>query len=148
MQNERDIWAAFREVSTVRFKSKSHTGIGWSGVGMGVVQVSEPEPDILLFTESGSWQQEGGKEIRFRNVFRWTKVEDRLRLDHLRFGRENPVFLFEMTVDADGVWREISPHPCRDDCYRASMRIEGTQIFVNWLVRGPKRDEVIDYIYL
>ncbi len=143
-----EVWERFREVVAVRFVSKSHTGIGWSGSGSGVVKVSEPAPDVLTFEESGLWQQEGGKEMRFTNVFRWSLVEDRLRLDHLRFGADNPVFLFEMAAGADGVWREINPHPCRDDCYRASLRLENEQIFVNWLVRGPKRNEVIDYIYI
>jgi hypothetical protein len=53
-----------------------------------------------------------------------------------------------MAADADGIWREISPHPCRDDCYRASLRVENGQIFVNWRVQGPKRDEFIDYVYI
>lgn len=143
-----EIWERFRRVVSVRFVSKSHTGSGWSGVGSGVVQVSEPAPDVLTFEESGSWQQDGGSEFRFTNVFKWSLVEDRLRLDHLRFGVGRPVFLFEMAPDADGIWREINPHPCRDDCYRASLRLENEQIFVSWLVRGPSRDEVIDYTYI
>ena len=143
-----EIWQRFREVVALRFVSKSHTGIGWSGVGSGVVKVSEPAPDVLRFEESGSWRQEGGKQLRFTNVFRWSLVEDRFRLEHLRFGADNPVFLFEMCCDADGVWHEIAPHPCRDDCYRASLRVANEQIFVSWRVRGPKRDEVIDYVYV
>ena len=147
MNNETLLWQRLREVATLRFTSKSHSGIGWGGVGAGLVEVSEPA-DTMVFTESGSWRQDGGQEIRFSNVFRWSLVEGGLRLDHLRFGANNPVFLFEMAADADGIWREISPHPCRDDCYRASMRLGNEQIFVNWLVRGPKRNEIIEYIYL
>lgn len=138
----------FRQVVAVQLVSKSHSGIGWSGVGSGVVKVSEPASDVLTFEESGSWRQDGGREMRFTNVFRWSIVEERLRLDHLRFGPSNHVFLFEMPADTDGVWHEINPHPCREDCYRASLRMDNETILVNWLVRGPQRDEVIDYAYL
>lgn len=142
-----ELRARLREVSVVHFVSKSQSGIGWSGSGVGVVKVSEPTNESLIFEESGYWQQDSGQKLRFTNTFRWTLVEERLRLEHLRFGANHPVFLFEMQSDADGVWREISPHPCRDDCYRATLKIESERIFVSWLVRGPKRNEVIDYIY-
>lgn len=148
MTSNIELWERFREIVAVRFTSKSHTGIGWSGAGSGIVKVSEPAPNFLIFNESGSWRQDGGKEIRFSNVFRWTLLEAQIRLEHLRFGADNPVFLFDMAADVDGVWREINPHPCRDDCYRASLCLKNEQVFVNWRVLGPKRNEVIDYIYI
>jgi hypothetical protein len=102
----------------------------------------------LVFTESGTWRQDGGKEIRFTNVFRWTLVDDRVRLEHLRYGADKPVFLFKMAMGPDGTWREINPHPCKDDCYRATLQLKDDQIFVSWRVHGPKRNEVIDYVYI
>lgn len=142
-----DILERFRSVRTVRFVSKSHSETGWSGSGFGVVKVSEPALNVLRFEESGTWKPTGSKEMRFTNVFRWSLVEDRLRLEHLRFGADHPVFLFEMAVGADGIWQETDPHPCRDDCYRASLRLAEDEVFVSWLVRGPKRDEIIEYTY-
>ena len=38
--------------------------------------------------------------------------------------------------DADGEWREVTPHQCKDDCYTASLRIEGRQL----LAPGPSTD--------
>jgi len=74
-------------------------------------------------------------------------VEKALRLEHLRFGMEKPVLLFDMAPTTDGAWREISPHQCREDCYTASLRIEGEILVVAWTVVGPQKRESISYTY-
>ena len=148
MSSNTEIWARLRQIETLRFTSKSHTGIGWGGAGSGIVEVTQPTPETLVFREFGLWKQDAGRELRFSNVFRWTLLEDRMRLEHLRFGPDNPVFLFDMTLGSAGIWREISAHPCREDCYRASLRVEDGQVFVSWRVQGPDRNEIIDYVYL
>jgi hypothetical protein len=136
-----------QEIAVVEFTSMSRTGIGWAGSGSGIVHVSQPSLDVIIFDESGTWCQDGGKTMRFTNVFRWTRMDNQLRLEHLRFGPDKPVFLFDMAPDAEGVWRETAPHPCRDDCYSATLQIRQNKILVKWSVNGPKRDETIDYIY-
>lgn len=85
--------------------------------------------------------------MRFTNVFRWTKLDQQLRLEHLRFGPDKPVFLFDMAVDQEDIWRETAPHPCREDCYSATMQVKDDKILVQWSVNGPKRNETIVYIY-
>ena len=132
----------------LHFRAKSFSATNWNGVATGVVQVSTPQADILLFHESGYFRQNDGQETRFSNVFRWTKIGDRLRLEHLRFGEKCPVFLFDMTQETDGVWREVLPHPCRKDCYRATLPAENKIVFMRWRVEGEARDEIIDYTYL
>ena len=87
------------------------------------------------------------QELRFTNVFRWTHIENRLSLEHLRFGPEKPVFLFEMERDADGIWHSIAPHLCREDHYNASLHLEDEHLFLNWTVRGPRHNDDIAYIY-
>ena len=141
------VWARLLDVRSLQFASLSQTDIGWEGVGTGKVEVSVPTADILIFKESGSWQQTGGRELRFSNVFRWTKTEDRFRLEHLRFGAEKPVFLFEMSPDANEVWREIDPHPCSVNCYRTTLSLEPDKMLMSWAVNGPTRNELIHYIY-
>lgn len=123
-----------------------HTG--WRGVGNGIVDVYDATPDTLLFKEVGLWRQSGGRELRFTNIFRWSRGENHLRLDHLRQGLTRPIFLFDLAPDAQGVWRETAPHPCRADFYSAMLRLEGDQIRVNWRITGPRKDEVIEYVYL
>ena len=87
----------------VLFSSKSQCQTGWRGKGRGRVDVSSPGPGVLLFREAGTWEQDGGKEIRFTNTFRWTLVEDRVRLEHLRYGDDKPVFCLK--------WRSIPKAP-------------------------------------
>lgn len=148
MSSITDMWEQLGNVAVVQFKAESFSGIGWDGAAIGVVKVSKPETNVIVFEESGQFRKPDGKELNFRNVFRWTRIEENIRLEHLRFGADNPVFLFDLTCDENGVWREIIPHPCRDDCYAATLRIEDNTVLVRWTVRGQKRNEVIDYIYL
>ncbi|HEX8833090.1 MAG TPA: DUF6314 family protein [Abditibacteriaceae bacterium] len=143
-----EVWAHLSKISVVYFKARSHSGIGWDGSGSGIVKVSRPAPDVLVFDESGHFRKPDGKEMSFVNVFRWTRREDNLGLEHLRFGEGAPVFLFDMSCDEDGTWRELIPHPCRDDCYSATLRVENGIVFVHWSVNGPERNEEIHYTYI
>ncbi len=148
MSSISNVWRKLGSVAVVQFKAESKSGIGWDGAAIGVVKVSRPAFHVLVFEECGQFRKPDGQEMNFRNTFRWTQIEDNIRLEHLRFGVDNPVFLFDMACDADGTWREIHPHPCRDDCYSATLRLEDETILVRWMVNGPKRNEIIDYIYL
>jgi hypothetical protein len=101
----------------------------------------------VIFTEAGLWRPEGGRELRFRNVFRWSAVGEALRLEHLRFGVARPVFLFDLAVVAEGRWRSVSPHLCSEDCYAADMHVHGDRITVEWSVTGPRKQELTAYTY-
>ncbi len=141
------MWARLSAIRSLQFDSVSRTGIGWSGTGSGQVEVSSPAEEVLVFHESGSWTQDGGRELRFSNVFRWSLGENSIALEHLRFGIDKPVWLFQLAPAENGLWTEDNPHPCRDDCYSATMQIVGEEVVLEWQVRGPKRDETISYIY-
>lgn len=144
-----DLLGRQRRVRTLRFQSRTQSATGWEGAGTGVVSVSEPAAGVVVFTESGTWQPSVGDRpaVQFENVFRWSVVEDGLRLEHLRFGPDHPVPLFEMAPDENGMWREVSPHMCRDDCYRASLTVAEDRIDVEWTIMGPQRREEIRYTY-
>ena len=100
-----------------------------------------------MFDESGTWTPESGKALPFTNVYRWSRVGDSLRLEHLRFGPDRPVFLFDMVENEHGDWREISPHVCGDDRYTASLAVHGEEIVVAWSIHGPRKRESIRYTY-
>ena len=142
-----ELWARLNAIRTLQFRSESRSCTGWNGVGNGVVNVVMASANSLIFMESGQWQQNGGNLIRFSNRFRWSKQDTHLRLEHLRFGCENPVFLFDMAPDESGVWRDVKPHPCRDDCYSATLELGENRLLVNWSVQGPTKDESIGYVY-
>ncbi len=104
---------------------------------------------VILFEEEGSWQPDWSQKspLRFTNVYRWSKINESLRLEHLRFGHSRPVFLFDMAGGKDGVWRNVVPHHCSEDCYTASLKIDGRQLMVTWTVQGPEKSETIEYTY-
>lgn len=142
-----ELWERLRAVTAMSFEANSSAGTGWTGIGAGVVVVSEQSTDVLIFTESGSWRPLGRGDIRFTNVFRWSRLDESVRLEHLRFGSDYPVFLFDLAPGKDGVWREVSPHACGEDCYTGSLIVDGPQLLVHWTIRGPRKDESIRYIY-
>src|SRR5215212_2731765 len=80
------IWECLSRVRTLSFVAHSGKPGGWNGKGSGTVVVTHLGVGAMTFTESGFWRPEGGGDIRFRNVFRWTIVGESLRLEHLRFG--------------------------------------------------------------
>ena len=104
------LWDGLLRVRAVRFESRSSTP-GWDGVGNGEVAVDSSSLSALVFTESGVWHPSQGRETRFSNVFRWTLgATESLKLEHLRFGPEHPVYLFDLLPDSDDRWASVKPH--------------------------------------
>ena len=143
------MWAVLRRVRSLQFDARSDAGTGWDGVGAGAVTVSEPADGVAVFDEAGTWQPHapGRPAVRFTNVFRWSAVGEAIRLEHLRFGPDRPVFLFDLAAGDDGRWRQASPHQCNEDCYTAELAVEGVRLVVAWTVRGPRKRETIRYVY-
>ena len=134
-------------VRYLEFEAQSQAATGWNGIGIGSVAVSEPAAGVIVFEETGNWKSPGRREVRFTNSFRWSGAGEALRLEHLRFGPNEPVLLFDMAPGENGVWREISPHQCREDCYSASLAVQGKELLVAWVVQGPRKQESIRYRY-
>src|SRR5262249_36772553 len=115
---------------------------------VGSVLVESPAETVLTFAETGTWQTRAGRETRFTNAYRWTAAgPDRVRLEHLRFGPEHPVYLFDLTCLGGGVWSSAGPHQGREDCYTAELRLRDRGMQLGWVVSGPKKQEGIDYEY-
>jgi hypothetical protein len=143
-----ELWRGLRRVRSLRFVARSGAPTGWNGVGVGSVVVASPAESVLTFTEAGSWQPEGGREARFRNVFRWSLLGPQaVRLEHLRFGPGRPVYLFDLAPAADGSWSSVSPHVCSEDCYSAELRARDWGLLLHWVVTGPRKQETIEYEY-
>ena len=141
------LWSRLRAVRTLRFESTGDPATGWTGVGTGTVAVTAPSKTVLLFTEAGTFQQPQGKPIEFTNVFRWTKLGRSIRLEHLRFGPDHPVFLFDMQPTAGMWWEQVTPHQCVDDCYAATLLVDDDKLILTWTVTGPGKRESIRYTY-
>lgn len=144
-----EVWSLLRRVRALRFDARTEAATGWEGVGTGTVAVSEPTAGVVVFVEAGTWQPAAPARpaIGFSNVYRWSAVGEGLRLEHLRFGPDAPVLLFDMAPAEGGVWRSVSPHQCREDCYTASLAVEGGRLAVAWSIVGPRKRESIRYTY-
>ena len=144
-------WTRLLSVQELSFEARSHaaTNTGWNGAGKGAVQVEAVQPRVILFHERGAWTPEGGRQITFSNVFQWTADLDCrfIRLEHLRFGRDHPVYLFDLVPVDEGVLESSEPHVCREDLYAARMELDEQAIRLRWTINGPKKAETISYTY-
>lgn len=148
MAPARELRECLRRVRSLRFVARSASGTGWVGVGIGTVEVQAPGEFTRVFTETGTWHPEAGRETRFRNVFRWSLLgPDSIRLEHLRFGPDRPVLLFDMLRGPGDVWTSASPHLCRDDSYSAELRPQASGVLLHWAITGPRKSERIEYSY-
>ncbi len=142
------LWDRLGSVSSLSFVARSGRPGGWNGAGNGTVVVARPEPASMTFTESGFWRPEGGRDIRFHNVFRWSATGATIRLEHLRFGVEHPVYLFELAQAGEREWRSVSPHQCQEDCYAAILIVDNDRIILRWSIDGPWKQETVEYAYV
>ena len=148
MDHAAQLWDCLRHIRSLRFVAESGSETGWNGIGQGEVTVGVPAEGVLTFTELGTWQSAAGKEFQFRNVFRWSMLGPEIvRLEHLRFGPEHPMFLFDLAPTVSGAWLSASPHICREDCYSAELKPEEWGLSLSWAITGPKKQESIRYQY-
>ena len=70
-----------------------------------------------------------------------------MRLEHLRFGEDHPVYLFDLGPAGEREWRSVSPHLCGEDCYAAVLTVRDDGIVLRWSVDGPRKQEAIEYTY-
>ena len=143
------VWQCLSEVTSLKFVARSANESGWNGAGYGSVVISKPNKKSITFTESGKWQPEGNQPLSFSNVFRWTldDVSQSIKLEHLRFGPDNPVYLFDLVLKNDSTWQSAMPHICGNDSYSAVMRLMTDKIELHWAIKGTKKNEELLYSY-
>lgn len=144
-----DVWQIIASVSRLEFEAKSSRGeLGWNGSGKGDVVV-ETAGHTVLFTERGRWTPEGGGELTFKNIFRWMLKPDQqwIGLEHLRFGEDHPVFLFDLHVVGEGELEAVEPHMCVNDRYTGRLILKKKGFEMTWQIQGPAKDEQIWYRY-
>jgi hypothetical protein len=140
------LWTRLAAVRLLQFQAISRSATGWTGSGAGQV-TANVDDGSLVFQERGTWTPPSGRELAFTNTFRWSKQDERLRLEHLRYGADNPVFLFDLAHRSGSEWREAEPHQCADDRYSAVLRLDDDRIVLAWTINGPRKDESIEYVY-
>jgi hypothetical protein len=144
-------WTRLLAVQELTFEARSRTAAnaGWNGTGKGVVQVRTVAARVIVFHERGTWTPAGGCPIPFRNVFRWTADPDErfIRLEHLLFGPDHSVYLFDLVPVDERVLESSEPHVCREDVYAARMEYDEQAVRLEWTINGPKKAERISYTY-
>ncbi|GAB4211130.1 MAG: DUF6314 family protein [Synechococcales cyanobacterium] len=143
------VWPFLQTVTTVRFTSHSAQQDGWQGTGLGSVQVQMLTDDSLIFWETGHWYpQRGGRVTRFHNAFRWTRLTpERIRLEHGRFGWEQPVILFDLVPQSAHLWVSLAPHVCGNDTYTATVSPRHDEWAMRWQILGPRKQAQLRYAY-
>src|SRR5262245_30099429 len=135
------LWTVLRQVRSLCFFARSSAPAGWNGVRNDTVLVQSAADGVMTFAEQGTCRRQVGRDIRFTNTYRWTRAGDTLRLEHLRFGVDKPVPLFDLTQTGREEWRSASPHLCREDCYSAVLVVHGDHINLRWSIDGPRKQE-------
>lgn len=146
----RRLWNFLTAVETLYFTSQSFdSGSGWDGTGKGLVKVEAVDSVTMLYHETGLWSPHEGTELQFTNTFRWILISDQnlIRLEHLRFGKTHPVYLFELQQTAETRWNSIEPHVCSDDLYTATLECQSDQLHLDWTIKGATKNEQIGYVY-
>lgn len=118
---------------------------GWYGEGQGTVTLERHGDDELHFVEQGQFRQQNGPAVDMINRFIWRKTTSGIALSHGRRGE--PVFLFELRWQADGLWNNAEEHLCINDVYSGELRESANGFELTWHIRGPKKDEHLFYRY-
>lgn len=136
------IWESLHKIRQLSFASKTQ------GKGKGEVSVVD-QNGALLFYEEGHWKNAQGDEFHFSNIFRWilNRFEGLLSLEHLRFGMQNPVFLFHLRPSNSNLLESVDSHLCGQDTYFGRLIYEELFLKLHWRILGPKKNEEMIYIY-
>ncbi len=142
------LWPTLLATRSLAYTAQSPTHPDLTGQGIGTVVVHATADGALTFTESGQWRSDAGYESRFTNTYRWTLLApNALHLEHLRFGPQKPVNLFNMTPTGKRQWQSFKPHHCRQDCYHATLDLQKEGFSLTWHIIGPNRSDTIRYVY-
>lgn len=144
------VWPRLTGVRLLLFESSSRAGTGWDGTGSGLVDVEQPDPDTVVWLESGTWLGPSGSAVSFSNSYRLRREGRSLGVSHLRRGRLQPVELVRLDpvgpAEPDQ-WRAAEPHLCGADRYDARLRVTQEAVLLDWWITGPAKDESLRYRY-
>ncbi len=142
------LWERLKNIRSLQFQSRSNAQTGWNGSAAGSVTIMTDFQNSLRFIEKGTWTSLDGLSSAFNNIYKWSLLGTRLiRLEHLRYGEDRPVFLCNLEEIEQHHWQSQSPHICNKDQYATSVFIDPDKIRMHWKIKGPDKDEDIRYEY-
>ena len=161
MQTLTQLWTLLNHLNRFSFKvnTDNESVTGWQGEGQGLIKrrgslnmsksaSAEPESGAIVETiERGDYQVSVDRKVPMHNQYLWQFNGDHIRLTHLRFGWDKPVFLFDIIDNGKGELVTRQSHQCAADNYDASFVLYPDRLVMQWRIQGPKKREVLDYIY-
>lgn len=143
-------WDRLRTVShlslTAKSRKKKEVIIK---TGRAQIIVNSPSDSILTFEENGVWFLGENPDTSFHNIFRWTLDSNMslITLEHLRYGKQRPVFLFYLTPFEYNKLHSVDAHLCGEDTYLGSVVWSPDHIAFHWRIIGPRKNEELIYNY-
>ncbi len=114
----------------------------------GKVKTERPSEKEIIFYEHIRWENEDSLLINARNIYRWTFISPgKIKLEHLRFGENKPLFLVELSKVKKNTWESIEPHNCNNDLYSAELSMNDENTVLSWSVKGPTENYSLKTIY-
>ncbi|MFT5809198.1 MAG: hypothetical protein ACI9LG_003529 [Moritella dasanensis] len=158
VQTLTQLWFLLNRLNIFSFKvnSDNESVTGWQGEGQGLIkrrgsvtdESVEPELGSIVETiERGDYHVSADRKVPMHNQYLWQFQGDHIRLTHLRFGWDKPVFLFDIIENKQGQLVTRQSHQCAADNYDASFVLHADSLDMQWRIQGPKKHEVLDYIY-
>lgn len=138
-------------ISSFHFTSSTnHVLNGWKGEGEGMVKTVWENENSLIFYEEGRFTNLQKRSVRCSNIYRWVfdSIHSKIGLQHLRFGFDRPVFLFDLIFKSGSRLISSSPHICSKDFYHAKMTVQKQAILLEWRIEKPGSLNKIAYQYL
>jgi len=158
VQTLTQLWDLLNRLNRFSFKvnADNESVTGWQGKGQGLIkrrasgetEVSQPESGAIVETiERGYYYVSADRKVPMHNQYLWQFKGDYIRLTHLRFGWDKPVFLFDIIENRYDELVTRQSHQCAADNYDASFVLSPDSLAMQWRIQGPKKREVLDYIY-
>ncbi|OBT06655.1 hypothetical protein A9264_08780 [Vibrio sp. UCD-FRSSP16_10] len=147
-----DLWQQLQLINQYQYQSKpgEKSIMGWAGEGSGQVLIEKDHQQTLYFKEQGQFTlAQNGYTVETNNEFIWQRLSDnKIKLLHSRFGRENAIELFILSYDAESKqWISDSAHVCGDDLYSGIAIWSNNSIEFTWSISGPRKQENLHYRY-
>lgn len=142
-----EFWEKLAEVRTLQCIAKSRHELK---LGKAEVKISTPTSNTTVFQEKGYWMLDELPHTAFSNSFCWTLDLDQslVTLEHLRYGHDQPVFLFHLTPSGSHSLESVDSHLCKADTYLGNVNWNAQSIDFHWRIIGPRKNDELIYKYL
>jgi len=146
-----DIWKKLEGTTQVLYVARDRSGheANTTGQGSGLVKIIRESPYQMVFEEEGTWQMDQGLSFNYRNLFRWTVDSHRgiIAVEHLRFGKHHPVFLFHLVPISNRLLESVSTQVNGEETYFGYLENKTHGLKLCCRTISPQKNESITYLY-